>query len=279
MLRILTLMDNSEGAAGTTAEHGLSFLIERKGRFLLFDTGETGRFLDNARVLGAGLEAVEAAVISHGHHDHGGGFPPFIERTAFNGPLWTGGGFFDRKWSDELPAPRFLGVNFDAAFLEDSHIEHRVVSAPSGGTVSREVCPGVYVVNGFPRIHAEERQNPRFVVDRGGNRVGDDFREEVCLAIEVGGGLAVVLGCAHPGLMNMLDAVKESFGKPVVAVFGGSHLVEADGARLAASVAYLAASSCRLAALGHCTGTAGTAALAGQLPAWKPLKVGSVFRL
>ena len=279
MIRIITLMDNSPGRAGTTAEHGLCFLVERDGRSLLFDTGGSGAFLDNARGLGAEPGAAEALVVSHGHYDHGGGVRALLDRTAFRGPLYTGGGFFDKKWADEEPAPRYLGVDFDGDFLLSRRIEHRTVTASGGDTAFMEALPGVFVVNGFPRLHTRERPNPRFVVDRDGRRTMDDFRDEVCLAIEVPGGIAAVLGCAHPGIMNMLDAVRKAFGKTVVAVFGGSHLVDADAERISSTVDYLGATSCSLAALGHCTGDAGKASLAARLPAYRPLAVGAEYRL
>ena len=46
--------------------------------------GPDASFLDNARALGIDLAAVDAAVLSHGHSDHGGGLAAFCEanRTA-----------------------------------------------------------------------------------------------------------------------------------------------------------------------------------------------------
>jgi len=282
MLRILALMENSDGAPGTVAEHGLSFLVERDGRAVLFDTGKTGAFVDNARALGADLSAAEALVVSHGHYDHAGGVRAFLERTdgqGFRGPVWTGAGFFDKKWSLDPEGPRFTGVDFDPDYLAARGCAWNAVSAAPGRTARREILPGLHVVNGFPRLRPMEARNPRFVVDRGGARVNDDFSDEVCLAAEVGSGVAVVLGCAHPGLMSMLDAVSAVFGKPIAAVFGGSHLVDAGAERIQSTIDFLSGSGCSLAALGHCTGDRGTAELAAALPAFRPLSVGAAFNL
>jgi 7,8-dihydropterin-6-yl-methyl-4-(beta-D-ribofuranosyl)aminobenzene 5'-phosphate synthase len=272
-------MENSDGVPGTVAEHGLSFLVERDGRAVLFDTGKTGVFVDNARALGVDLSAAEALAVSHGHYDHGGGVRALLERTGFRGPVWTGSGFFDKKWSIDPEGPRYTGVDFDPDFLAAHGCIWNPVSASPDKTVRREILPGLHVVNGFPRLRPIEARNPRFVVDRGGARVNDDFSDEVCLAAEVGGGVAVILGCAHPGLMNMLEAVSTVFGKPIAAVFGGSHLVEADAERIQSTIAFLSGTGCSPAALGHCTGERGSAALAAALPAFRPLSVGAAFDL
>ncbi len=277
MVRITTLIENSAGPEGTVAEHGLSFFVERDGQALLFDTGQSGAFLDNARVLRVDVRRAEALVVSHGHYDHSGGLRRLLEGGGFRGPLYTGPGFLDRKWSDEAPAPRYNGVDFDAAYLEERGTCHEQVAAAGEATVIRELLPGVYAVNGFPRIHHQEQPNSRFVVDRATGRVRDDFSDELCLAIDLPEGVAVLLGCAHPGMMNMLAAVQKAFGKQLYAVLGGSHLVEADGDRLNASVAYLARTRCHLAALGHCTGPVGVAALAAGLHCYRPLATGARY--
>ncbi len=279
MVSIRTLMDNTAGSTGTVAEHGLSFWIEREGHAVLFDTGKTGAFLDNARILGIDPGRAAALVLSHGHYDHGGGVRALYERTAFRGAFWSGGGVFDWKWALDAAGPRCTGLDFDAAYLDGLGIEWRTVAAPDGKTIGVQVVPGIYVVNGFPRVHSCEAANPRFAVDRGGSRILDDFADEVCLAIRLDDGIALVSGCAHPGLLNMIDAVSACFDLPVRAVFGGSHLVEADGARIDETIACLSARTVSLCALGHCTGDAGTTALLARLPAYRPLSTGAAFEL
>ena len=61
------------------SEKGLSIHIQRDDDNILFDTGVTGAFVDNARKLGIDLTAVDVTAISHGHFDHGGGLGRFME--------------------------------------------------------------------------------------------------------------------------------------------------------------------------------------------------------
>jgi 7,8-dihydropterin-6-yl-methyl-4-(beta-D-ribofuranosyl)aminobenzene 5'-phosphate synthase len=277
MLRIRTLIENSPGLDGTAVEHGLSFLVERDGRAVLFDTGKSGAFVDNAKVLNVDLGSIQALAISHGHYDHAGGVRSFLERTRFHGPVWTGAGFFDKKWSIDPEGPRYAGTDFSQEYLASCGCSWNSVSALPGRTVTCEIVPGIFAVNGFPRVRLIEEPNSRFMVDRGGARLNDGFSDEICLAASVDGGIAVVLGCAHPGIMNMLDAVQSVFGEPIVAVFGGSHLVEAAPERISETIDYLTKTGCVLAALGHCTGERGIAALSSDLPAYRPLSVGTEF--
>ncbi len=280
MVNLMVLMDNTAGTPGTTAEHGLSFLVERNGRHVIFDTGETGAFLDNARILNVDLAAAEGLVLSHGHYDHSGGVRTLCSSGKAPRTLWTGPSFFDRKYSVDAVKQHFIGVNFDTTYLRSTGIEHRVVQGSAESPRAEEILNGLFAINGFPQFHLEERQNPRFVVDRPGGREQDDFRDEICLAADIGDGLVVFLGCAHPGMMNMLDTAAAILGKPVRAVFGGSHLVEADGERLEATLRYLqsleAASPGRgfVTGLGHCTGKQAAAYLHRRLESYVPLQTG-----
>ena len=217
MTEITVLMDNSPGMSGTEAEHGLSLFIESSGGSLIFDTGKTGAFLRNALVLGADLKKAGSAVISHGHYDHAGGVKTLIESGGFTGSLWTGPGFFRKKWKDDRKPARYLGIDFDGDYLQSRGVHHRTAGTADGSTEKFEIVPGIFAINGFPRIHPGEVPDPLFTVDREDGRVSDDFGDEICLVIEQTEGIAVVLGCAHPGIMNMLDSCRAVFGKPLKA--------------------------------------------------------------
>lgn len=249
MLRITTLIENSPGEHhGLATEHGISFCIEKDGYTLLFDTGQSGSFLSNASKLNISLGAVEHVVLSHGHYDHSGGFRPLCA-AAGGFTLITGEGFFLPKYAFRNGAYDFLGSDFDEAFLSEKGISSVTVSAPA-----KEILPGIHVLSGFPRIHAEEKINPRFLLRKDGAFMPDSFDDEILLAVETGEGLAVLLGCSHPGMRNMLDAVKERLRRPILAVLGGTHLVEAKGTGLEKSLEYLQNSGILFVGMSHCTG-------------------------
>lgn len=249
MLRITTLIENSPGEHhGLATEHGISFCVEKDGHMILFDTGQSGAFLSNAPKLNISLGAVEHVVLSHGHYDHSGGFRSLCS-AARGFSLVTGEGFFSPKYALRNGAYDYLGSDFDEAFLSEKGIHHVTLSGPG-----KEILPGVFVLSSFPRVHSEEKVNPRFVLRKDSVFVPDSFDDEILLAVETGEGLAVLLGCSHPGMRNMLDAVKERLRRPILAVLGGTHLVEAKGSGLEKSLEYLQNSGILFIGMSHCTG-------------------------
>ena len=78
-MKIWTLMENTTCREDLQAEHGLSLWLETGERQILFDAGQTDAFADNAEKLGVDLSRAELAILSHGHYDHSGGLPRFLQ--------------------------------------------------------------------------------------------------------------------------------------------------------------------------------------------------------
>ena len=254
MTRITTLVENRPGAHRSLAtEHGLSMLVEHDGHTLLFDTGQSGGLVHNARLLRIDLSAVEAVVLSHGHYDHTNGLPYLVEAGVTGFDLYVGRSFFDPKFSTDGYAQTYLGPSWDRTWCTGHARSLHELDDPV-----RELVPGVHAIGSFERTHDCEGPNPRFVVQRAPAAAVevDDFRDEVSLAVETPKGLVVLVGCSHPGIMNMLDTVRWRFDTPIHAVLGGTHLVEAHGERLEEALAYLTDDTIPLLGLSHCTGDA-----------------------
>lgn len=78
-MRIINLIENTEGIDGCVYAHGLSFYIETSGHKLLMDLGPSEDTIKNAAVLGVDLSSVDTVILSHGHYDHSGGIIPFTK--------------------------------------------------------------------------------------------------------------------------------------------------------------------------------------------------------
>ena len=112
-MKFVVLMENTapEGAC-LSAEAGLALYIEYRGHKLLLDAGSSGKFADNAAVLGIDLSQVELAVLSHGHYDHSDGLRRFFavnQRAKVYARTTAGGPYF----STSQGSPRFIGVHRD----------------------------------------------------------------------------------------------------------------------------------------------------------------------
>lgn len=269
MVEITVLMDNQIiGRRGLIAEHGFSAYVEYRGRGVLFDCGPGPNFLENARRLGIDLSQVETVVLSHSHYDHAGGFRDLAEAGFGIREVCTGPDFFEPKYAREGMRMSNLACGFDSAFLQKHGFRHRTVRGVE------ELFPGAWLVSGFPRVHGFETVPERFVRRTAEGFLPDDFRDEVCLVLETDRGLAVVVGCAHPGIVNMVSHIRKSLRRPVWAVFGGTHLSQASPERIEKTLCGLKAQGVTLLGLGHCSGQAVEAAV-GEDPALTACHLGS----
>lgn len=249
MTRITALMDDRpSGRKGLTAEHGLSLYICCRGCRVLFDCGSGENTLGNAYALGMDLGGLDAVVLSHSHYDHAAGYRALTERGLGSGTVYTGPHFFEPKYSKSGIRYTDLSAGFDRTFLQKHGIVHREV------TDVTLLAPGIWLIGGFPRTHDFETIPDRYVRLTPDGFRADDFSDEICMALEIPGGLAVAVGCAHPGIVNMVSHVGRVLGKPIRAVFGGAHLAGAESGRIAATVRYMTELGVEILGLGHCSG-------------------------
>ena len=259
MLQITALMDDKPPKdSALLSEHGLSFFVQCHNLRLLFDCGMTDAAQQNARTLSIDLRNLDGVILSHSHYDHAGGFRSLAEQDLQIPILYTGPGFFRSKFAWKEGQLRDLSCGFDLGFLKEHAIAHREIT----GAV--QIHPGVWLISGFPRVHEFETIPDRFVLKTASGLVHDAFSDEVCMALEVEGGLAVLVGCSHPGILNMVGHVRTAMGQPVWAVFGGTHLVEADGTRIQVTVKGLKDMGLELLGLCHCTGEGAVSAIAAM---------------
>lgn len=100
----------------------------------------------------------------------------------------------------------------------------------------QEIVPGIYTTGEMP-----VRNHP-------------DLTEQA-LVIPTRSGLVVITGCAHPGIVEIVEQAGEMFpGEPLHLVMGGMHLMELSDARIIHIIGELRALGVEKAAPSHCTG-------------------------
>lgn len=241
-------MDNkNSGRRDLAAEHGLSFYAEADHMRILFDFGTSSRTYENALRLNIRPEQIDYAVCSHGHFDHGTGYREFAEHGLIC-PLVTGKGFFTEKYARKGMKASYYGTGFDSGFLAEHNITHLECS----GLLS--LSPNCWVMGNIRRTYGFETIPDRFVVRGRDSWNQDQFADEICLVIREQGELIVIVGCSHPGILNILSTVKEQFGLPIKAVIGGTHLSEAGPDRIQKTIEIMKEMNIRLLGFNHCSG-------------------------
>lgn len=250
-LEINTLIENSCGEhLKLICEHGLSFFIQAGDTTLLFDTGASSEFIKNAELMSLDLTKINKVVISHGHYDHSGGYPALLDKIKTSNPsLVVKPGFFDKKYGANLLSSEYLGNGFTKKDITDKGIDIETINEDI-----KEIAPNVFSVSGFVRNCPLEKNDPRFRVVRNGKEVIDDFRDEHSLVIKSDKGLVVILGCSHPGLINMLSTIKTHFKEKIYSIIGGTHLVAADQERLEKTMDYILDIDVPVVGISHCSG-------------------------
>lgn len=250
-IQITTLIENSLGEnLALKNEHGLSFLIETGQSKILFDTGQSGNFIHNAACLNLNLSQTTHVVLSHGHYDHSGGFKAFIQTYGTNFQLVVGSEFFLPKYACNNGTWEYLGNNFDQTYLKAHHIQTLISNEDL-----IEIVPNIFIIGNFERKFEFEKIDPRFHLLLDGNYQKDYFKDEIAIAIKSSKGLVLLLGCSHPGLLNIINTVTNRFQQPVCGILGGTHLIEADDDRLTKTLDYFHDLKLSFLGISHCTGT------------------------
>ena len=259
-MRIINLVENELGNSGCEAAHGLSFYVETENHKLLFDSSPSDVVIRNAQKLGVNLGVVDTVILSHGHYDHSGGILPFVHLNS-KAKIYmqhnAGGEYY--AFDGEEQGFRYIGIDKKILSLPQVQllkgdtkiddelqvftVDQRAYPLPSTNKRLRELCNGQYIQ--------------------------DEFHHEQNLLLTADGKKILFCGCAHNGILNVLETNERKFGPGSLPglVIGGFHLMkrtefsEADTAEVTEIANRLRAYKAHFATC-HCTG----------LPVFKQMK-------
>ena len=250
-VRLTILSENSVGVPfGVIGEHGFACYLETEYGNYLFDTGQGYAIVPNSLVLSKDLRSIKAIMISHGHYDHTGGLPAVLKLC---GPVNVYGHpdmFMDRIWSSE-DHTRFIGLPFSRRYLESLGATFCL------GTDMVEVGEGLFLTGEIPRTSAFEKGDVKMTaVMPGGEKIHPDpLKDDLSLLVDSDRGLILVLGCAHAGLINIIEyAMKRMNRDDIYAIIGGTHLAFATEEQIAATMEVIDRFSIERIGVSHCTG-------------------------
>ncbi len=242
----ITVLYDAFGKTSTMQKDwGFASYIEYGGKRILFDSGNNAEvFAHNVKARGIDLTQLDFAVISHRHGDHTSGLnhllrvnpdvPIYAPKENFGVFGAALPGTFYRRNPSLPPEMRY----FDGSPPETLYFGS---PWPQGNftwlTETTEVAPGFHLI-----------------VLKGSWGVDLDVME-VTLAIDTPDGIVLVVGCSHPTIEKIVETADTTLNKPILLVFGGTHLLPADDEEIARIATSLRdTSKVQWIAPMHCTG-------------------------
>lgn len=250
-LRIVTLMeDRLPVGSELVCEHGLSLYIEMNGIKILFDTGLSGNFIKNAEKLDIDLSDLQYVIMSHGHYDHTGGFKELVEAIGNPFQLIVGEDFFRKRYKDDGDKKISIGSRFDKEYVRFHNVDIKYMTENF-----YPITEDIAVISKFDQSMNIDVLNRKYYKEEKNKFVKDDFIDEISLLVNLEEGVIVILGCSHPGIVNILRTAERHFGKKLYGAIGGTHLIEADEQMLQETITYFREKdNLHLLSMFHCTG-------------------------
>lgn len=212
---IKTLVENTTRDAAFGCQHGLSLYVETNKHRILFDMGADDLFAKNAEKMGVDLPAVDVAFISHGHSDHGGGLKAFLQLNSKACVYANAKAFEPRYARRQGGLLGFIGLD------ESLSSGGRVILVEGSLRIDDELTILAMVSGSSLRPTGN---SDLFMKAEDGSMVFDDFSHEQNLAIRDGDNSVLIAGCAHNGIVNILEAHKNTVGEYPHHVIGGFHM-------------------------------------------------------
>ena len=210
-MEIKVLVENYANDENLGSQHGLSLHIKTANNQILFDMGQDDLLVKNARAMNINLDKVDMAFVSHGHFDHGSGLWYFMNEN-FKAPIYVQKGFFGNYVLRKSDSDMNIGI-------AGSVPSERIIELNGSKKLSENI-----VLLSNPQGRGFLPNNEGLLVLKNGEWVDDDFNHEHNLVISENGKNVLIHGCAHRGVVNILNQAIDEFGKIDVCV-GGFHLM------------------------------------------------------
>ena len=250
--RITILCENTISRSGLIGEHGFSLLIELENEKYLFDTGPGLSLPYNLKSLGKNLDGLDGIIISHGHYDHTGGLKWAIKKA---GPVQVVAhpAIFSRHmvYNPDKPneAPCFVGCPHAQRALEELGAHFNFISR------TEKIASRLWFITGINRLPGQFPYDSRLVMPEQGHLVPDPIRDDASLLLECEGPPVLILGCAHSGVLNILDHIRDKMSTSKLrAILGGTHLMFTSPKDIPRVIDKLEGFSIELIGVSHCTG-------------------------
>ncbi len=239
-MQLTVLIDNISHNDQLEMEHGLSYHIDTGISRILFDTGQSGAFQQNAMKLGIPISEIDYLVISHGHFDHIGGIEEFLKFNN-HAKILLKPEALQSKFSNEHYIGIPHGVNIPSERLIQIGTQHKIDDVSE-------------IIGKIDIAYPEDTHYDHFFVQKNNEFIADTFQDEVFLALKSNDSITIITGCSHNGITNILQTAQNIFDVPVKNLFGGFHLKDSTLEDIKRTAKYLNKTKLMKIVTGHCTG-------------------------
>lgn len=186
-MKIIFIYENSLASKGLKHGFGFSCLIEQNKKKIIFDIGgDKNAFLFNIQKLKIKLNTITHIIFSHQHWDHTNGFKEIIQQLNSECLI-------------------YIPFKFDKKLLSQIPQNRKIIKTQNFTKID----------NDFSLINL-----------KGSSLILKEFFSvyEQSLIIQSNMGLIIITGCAHPGIIKILENIKKKFNQEIYYVIGGFHL-------------------------------------------------------
>ena len=221
-VEILNVYSNeTEKGSRLKGDHGQSFLISSENDKVLFDTGRKGAILlHNMKELGIAPDVISCMALSHGHFDHTGGLPAFL---------------------DARTSPSKLPIYAHPAFNEEKVGKMGIIKMPLGtpklnaeqeekmdlrlSKEQQQISNCLFLTGEISERNELDGTEPNAMHRENGKLVKDPLMDDLSLVLKSKDGIVIIAGCAHSGILNICEFVKSKMQDKITTIIGGTHMV------------------------------------------------------